>query len=246
MAFERLRQAGFNIGVYSYSDVLFDGVFPDAMAEIENVLLDLRIGVSELVAGGGGEGSMTQRLRRALSEGGWPKRKFSIAITVDGEQPRPAKTHEIDHVREHERGRIALEIEWNNKDPFYDRDLENFSRLHANSVIAVGAIITRGASLQASAKRLIQSYAERHGIGSIDDLPRHNIPQTARQRTNLEQALQRSGRPFAETWAHLFVQDKFGEATTHWNKLMTRPERGVGNPCPWIAIGIPASSVEED
>lgn len=42
---------------------------------------------------------------------------------------------------------LALEIEWNNKDPFFDRDLENFKRLHAEGAISVGVLITRGASL---------------------------------------------------------------------------------------------------
>jgi hypothetical protein len=31
-------------------------------------------------------------------------------------------------------GVLALEIEWNN--PFFDRDLENFKRLHANGAIS--------------------------------------------------------------------------------------------------------------
>ena len=34
--------------------------------------------------------------------------------------------------------------------------------------------------------------------------------------------------------------DKFGEATTHWRKLMERVERRVGHPCPLLLIGIPA------
>ena len=41
--------------------------------------------------------------------------------------PRESQSHEVDHVRIFPDGsRIALEIEWNNKDPFFDRDLENF------------------------------------------------------------------------------------------------------------------------
>ena len=51
---------------------------------------------------------------------------------------------EVDHVRSFERCRIALEIEWNNKDPFYDRDLENYKRLHADGAISV-AITSRAA-----------------------------------------------------------------------------------------------------
>ena len=34
-------------------------------------------------------------------------------------------THRIDCFKNH----VALEIEWNNKDPFYDRDLNNFRLL---------------------------------------------------------------------------------------------------------------------
>jgi len=41
----------------------------------------------------------------------------------------------MDHVRTFESGTIAVETEWNNKDPFYDRDLENFKRLHAEGAI---------------------------------------------------------------------------------------------------------------
>jgi len=44
---------------------------------------------------------------------------------------------------------------------------------------------------------------------------------------------------FEDGWAHVFVADKFGEATTHWKKLKERVERGAGNPCPLLLIGIP-------
>ena len=42
---------------------------------------------------------------------------------------------------------MALEIEWNNKDPFYDRDLNNFRLLFELRVVSVGVIVTRCASL---------------------------------------------------------------------------------------------------
>ena len=34
--------------------------------------------------------------------------------------------------------------------------------------------------------------------------------------------------------------------STHWEKLMARVERGVGNPCPLLLIGLPASIVVYD
>jgi hypothetical protein len=46
------------------------------------------------------------------------------------------------------KNRIALEIEWNNKDPFFDRDLNNFRLLFDLRAISVGVIITRTDELQ--------------------------------------------------------------------------------------------------
>jgi transposase len=53
-------------------------------------------------------------------------------------------THEVDCFK----NRVALEIEWNNKDPFYDRDLNNFRLLFDLRAISVGVIITRCDELQ--------------------------------------------------------------------------------------------------
>jgi hypothetical protein len=53
------------------------------------------------------------------------------------------------------------------------------------------------------------------------------------------------GAEFAEAFARTFVADKFGPATTHWNKLADRISRGVGNPCPLLLIGLPAAAVTE-
>ena len=53
-------------------------------------------------------------------------------------------THEIDCYKD----RVALEVEWNNKDPFFDRDLNNFRVLFDLRAISVGVIITRCDELQ--------------------------------------------------------------------------------------------------
>ena len=46
------------------------------------------------------------------------------------------------------KNRVALEIEWNNKDPFFDRDLNNFRLLFDLRAISIGIIITRCDELQ--------------------------------------------------------------------------------------------------
>jgi hypothetical protein len=137
---------------------------------------------------------------------------------------------------------IALEIEWNNKDPFFDRDLENFKRLHAEGAISVGIIVTRGESLQDEMVANVRKFAQERQLRSLDDLRALPLNPTKRQREDVERRLER-GAEFADAWAASFVQDKFGAATTHWRKLVDRIRRGVGNPCPLLLIGLPNSLV---
>ena len=50
--------------------------------------------------------------------------------------------------------RVAVELEWNNKDPFFDRDLNNFRLLFDLRAIDVGVILTRATELQGVFDRL--------------------------------------------------------------------------------------------
>jgi hypothetical protein len=157
---------------------------------------------------------------------------------VDGVD-REARTHEIDHVKNFSDHKIALEIDWNNKDPFFDRDLENFQRLHMVGAISVGVIITRGSSMQENFIARFQQFAENHNFITVDDLRPYYTP-TSRQAQSYRP---RNEMSFAQSWAKSFVSDKFGQATTHWNKLAERMSRGVGNPCPLLLLGIPDSVI---
>lgn len=224
-----------------HAEAILTHDMPRALEELADVLGGIKLPVEELVKGGGGEGELTRRIRRALSERhGWRKHRFEIKKIVDGEE-KESISHEIDHVKKFDSGTFALEIEWNNKDPFFDRDLENFKRLHADGVISIGAIITRGSILQNSFPTLVEQFARKHGIRSRHQLSSYYTP-TARQLDNIERAAESLGT-FEAGWAHAFVADKFGTATTHWAKLEDRVRRGVGNPCPLLLIGIPASVV---
>lgn len=238
--FEALKQFGFEILTLHHAEAILKHDMATAAAEIEAVLSAAQLPAEELVRGGGGEGELTQRLRRALADLGWKKHKFEIKKTVDGVE-KESISHEIDHVKQFEQGTFALEIEWNNKDPFFDRDLENFKRLHADGVISIGCIITRGSSLQNSLRDLITAFAKKNRIDSLAAAQAYYAP-TERQRTNIDRASMSKGS-FHEGWAHAFVSDKFGEATTHWRKLEDRVRRGVGNPCPLVLIGIPKDVV---
>lgn len=239
--FETIKAKGFQVLALHHAEAILTHDMSGAVEELEAVLDGIRIPAEELVRGGGGEGALTQRMRKSLAgEYGWRKHKFEIKKIVDGVE-KESISHEIDHVKFFDTGTFALEIEWNNKDPFFDRDLENFKRLHADGVISIGAIITRGESLHEGMRDLITAYAEKEGINSLEKLEEFYSP-TSRQKSMIVGAVKSKGS-FAAGWAHAFVSDKFGEATTHWRKLEDRVHRGVGNPCPLLLIGIPNSVV---
>ncbi len=238
--FGRLRAAGFDIATRNHAGAILSVDFPGETAELIDALAAFRLGMGELIGSGGGEAPSTQRLRRGLSRAGWGKHHFVTETKIDG-VVRQAQSHEIDHVRRGKAGTLALEIEWNNKDPFFDRDLENFQRLHAQSAISVGIVVTRGASLQAAMPGLVRGFIAAEGIADEEGFAAWGMKdRTARQREAVARAVAR-GMPFAEAFARQFVADKFGPATTHWAKLEDRVARGVGNPCPLLLIGLPAS-----
>ena len=186
---------------------------------------------------------MTQRLRRGLAALGWTKHNFQLTKAVDG-VPKESISHEIDHVRPSAKGTFALEIEWNNKDPFFDRDLENFKRLHAEGAISVGGIVTRGAEMQATMRERVERFAIDRGIDSLEGLNDFGAGSpTGPQRKQIDADIAR-GTPFAKAWSRKFTSDKFGQATTHWSKLQDRVARGVGNPCPLVLIGLPSSIID--
>ena len=74
---------------------------------------------------------------------GWRERDFKTQILVD-ERAIDSPTHKVDCFK----NGIALEIEWNNKDPFFDRDLNNFRLLFDLRAVSVGVIVTRCDDLQ--------------------------------------------------------------------------------------------------
>lgn len=91
----------------------------------------------------------------------------------------------------------------------------------------------------------VHRFATERGINSFDDLERLEIDPTTKQRKAIAKRVERKKNPlpFDRAWTDKFVGDKFGQATTHWDKLMARVNRGVGNPCPLVLLGLPASIV---
>ena len=154
---------GYVYGATRYADVIFRESFPERFTDLITALSEYRPTLDELRAGGGGRTVFTKRFDDSLaamldddSLSIWGKQNITIdkAVSLDGTPMRMSRTrgHEIDMfgkgTAEEPIPGIAVEMEWNNKDPFYDRDLINFQALHHEGVIAIGVIVTRGPRLQ--------------------------------------------------------------------------------------------------
>jgi hypothetical protein len=124
---------------------VMSSVHPVEWRELIEVLEEFTLTWSQLaMKGKGNKSEVAGILDSGLYRQGWVEKKFNTSVVVDGIS-RDTPTHEVDCYK----NRIALEVEWNNKDPFFDRDLNNFRLLYELGVIDAGVIVTRSSALQA-------------------------------------------------------------------------------------------------
>jgi hypothetical protein len=116
---------------------------PGEWSDILSVLSSFRMTHSDLKKKGGGKTAVTSRIDKQLYGLNWIEHEFDTAIIVDKAR-RDSPTHKVDCFK----GKVALEVEWNNKDPFYDRDLNNFRLLYDLRIVDVGVVVTRSTELQ--------------------------------------------------------------------------------------------------
>jgi hypothetical protein len=203
---------GYVYGATRYADVILKHSFPERFADLIAALAGFHPTLDELRSGGGGRTVFVKRfdesLADMLADGAkvWGKQNITIskALGLDGTDVATSRTrsHEIDMFGKGKLDTplpgIAVEMEWNNKDPFYDRDLINFEALHHEGAIAIGVIVTRGPELQDVIGPTIRSKDGGY---------------------------------------------KFGQSTTHWNKLLPKVNLGGGGECPLLLIGIEPSRI---
>ncbi|MCC6422760.1 MAG: restriction endonuclease [Phycisphaerales bacterium] len=169
---------------WNHAAAILAGDFPEQWVDLLGCLKAFRLRRSAIIIGGGGRSQIPQQLDGYLSKRGWAEHQFDIGIRVDGREI-DVPTHKIDNFK----GGVGVEVEWNNKTEFYDRDLNNFRLLHQLQVMSVGVIITRVSGLQVLFDEL--------GIGH-----------------------------------------KYGNSTTHLDKLLPKVNGGGAGGCPVLAIGI--------
>jgi hypothetical protein len=111
--------------------------------DIIAVLTEFRVRKSAISVKGGGKSLVSGWIDEAFTQRGWQERKFATQIRVD-KNVFDSPTHKVDCFK----NSVGVEIEWNNKTEFYDRDLNNFRLLFELRALNVGVIITRCDELQ--------------------------------------------------------------------------------------------------
>ncbi len=117
--------------------------FEPEWLDICAVLTEFRFQRSWITVGGGRKSMVSQAIDSALYRRGRVEKRFATESVVDGARSE-TPTHQVDCFR----NRVALEIEWNNNAPFFDRDLDNFRLLFELRAVSVGVIVTRCDDLQ--------------------------------------------------------------------------------------------------
>lgn len=146
---------------WRHATAILEADFSAEFRDIQEILETFQLRRSSIVAPGGGKSSVSGWIDAEFAARGWREKKFDTKIVVDG-HPYDSPTHKVDCVK----SRVALEIEWNNKDPFYDRDLNNFRLLFDLRAISVGVIITRCSELQQIFKKLGGKVAGKYGAST--------------------------------------------------------------------------------
>ncbi len=146
MALEKIPNAlhkKYEIHEWRHASAILLNDFPSEWEDIVDVLGRFVLKKRDIVTPGGSKSAISIWMDRELTSKGWKERKFDTSIKVDDAE-FASPTHKVDCFK----NRIGLEIEWNNKDPFFDRDLNNFRLLFELRTVAVGIIVTRCDELQ--------------------------------------------------------------------------------------------------
>ena len=130
-------------GEWHHASAVMVGDRPEEWRDLMGALSAFRLKKSYIAAGGGSKTKLAAFIDGYLEARGWRETRFDTKVVVDDIETE-TPTHKIDMYK----NGVAVEIEWNNKDPFFDRDLNNFRLLHQLRTVSVGVIITRADELQ--------------------------------------------------------------------------------------------------
>lgn len=257
---EKLRYAGWDIQSLNFADIILESEFPEQTDILLDTLLQTNFDIEQsIIKSGGGLATQTQALASRFNEIGKKNvvkifREIVFTGTFRNISSEDS-SHEIDHLCQNSENQfLAIEIEWNNKDEFYDRDFQSLKRLYEAHIIEAGIIVTRGTSLEGALLPMVEKYFSDYSVNSVADFevikerfPNPKDPEdfafsfpTPKQILRIKKKVL-SGKSFARASAEVFKADKFTGTTTNWRQLQKRIERRDGGRTPILCIGIPSS-----
>jgi hypothetical protein len=133
----------YEVHEWKHASAILQGDFPGEWTDIVEVLTAFRLRRTHIETPGGGKSPISGALDGEFFKRGWIEKGFDSKLVID-QRELENPTHKIDCYK----NRVALEVEWNNKDPFFDRDLNNFRILFDLRAISIGVIVTRCDPLQ--------------------------------------------------------------------------------------------------
>ncbi len=150
-------RSNFEIHEWKHACAVLRGDFRREWDNLLDILGRVRLKASDVQAPGGGLSPVSKWFNREFVRLGWEPKAFDTKIVVDDKEFE-SPTHKVDCFK----NCVALEIEWSNKDPFFDRDLNNFRLLFDLRAISVGIIITKSDELseifQGMGKKIWEKY----------------------------------------------------------------------------------------
>ncbi|UTM21850.1 BglII/BstYI family type II restriction endonuclease [Dyadobacter fanqingshengii] len=135
--------ANYEVYEWRHGSTILRHEFSSEYNDVIEMLSQFKLLKSQIIEKGGRKSNISGSLDQFLYQRGWTEKEFKTQILVD-DVAYNTPTHKVDCYK----NRIALDIEWNNKTEFFDRDLNNFRLLHERNAISVGIIITRASELQ--------------------------------------------------------------------------------------------------
>lgn len=199
--------SSFVVTSYRHASTILRHDFPLEYRELTDVMSRFTLPYTQIIVGGGGKGPIAVGFDDQLKIYGWKEKQIPVEITID-HTTYTSPGHKIALYKH----RIAVEMEWNNKTEFYDRDLDNFRKLHGLGAISVGIIVTRATELN-------QTFAEVDAV--VKDCNYRYYTKTEKKPRNVKK-----------------VSSKYGQSTTHADKLYSKIDGGGGGQCPILVCAI--------
>ncbi len=115
--FPKFIRKNYDVHEWRHASAVLHTDFREEWDDIVAVLTKFRLQKSHITVGGGGRSKVSASIDRAFTDHGWTERKLATQIRVD-KNVYDSPTHKVDCFK----NGIGLELEWNNKTEFYDRD----------------------------------------------------------------------------------------------------------------------------